>query len=303
MPPRASVSPAQIALLGAGLLAVSASGPLMAAATMVPALAMSAWRTALGTVAVAPLALTRHRSNLLSLSRREVVRSLFAGLMLAGHFATWVSALHYTSVASATALLCFQVGWVVLIARMSGHRITRDIGLGLLLALVGVLVVSGVDVTISAEAAFGDLLAVLGGVFAAVYITVGSSVRAHATTTSYVFLCYGSSAIVLMAVCLGFGIDLGGYGTEGWSLILATTVVAQLAGHSIFNHLLSVMSPTVVSMVLLLEVPGAAILAAVFLGQAPPVAVYAGLVLICGGLALVLRARAASDLPREAPVD
>ena len=86
----------------------------------------------------------------------------------------------------------------------------------------------------------------------------------------------------------------GGYGAKGWVLIIATTVVAQLLGHSIFNHLLSVMSPTVVSMALLLEVPGAALLAAVFLGQAPPVAVYLGLVLICGGLALVVRARSAA---------
>ncbi len=56
-------------------------------------------------------------------------------------------------------------------------------------------------------------------------------------------------------------------------------------------------------MTLLLEVPGAALLAAVFLGQAPPVAVYAGLVLICAGLAIVVRARAGSAIPREAPLD
>jgi drug/metabolite transporter (DMT)-like permease len=303
VPPRASVSPAHLGLLVVGLLAVSASGPLMAAATMVPALAMSWWRTSLSAVAIAPLALTRHRANLMSLARREVVRSVFAGVMLAGHFATWVSSLHYTSVASATALVCFQVAWVVLIARMSGHRITRDIGLGLLLALVGVLVVSGVDITISGRAAFGDLLAVAGGMFAALYITVGSSVRTYATTTTYTFVCYGSSASVLLVCCLGFGVDLGGYGAKGWTLIIATTAMAQLAGHSILNHLLSVMSPTVVSMALLLEVPGAALLAAVFLGQAPPVAVYLGLALICGGLALVVRARSVADLPREAPID
>jgi drug/metabolite transporter (DMT)-like permease len=270
---------------------------------MVPAIAMSWWRTALGTLVIAPVALTRHRANVLGMARREVVRSVFAGLMLAGHFATWVSALHYTSVASATALLCFQVGWVVLIARLSGHRITREVGVGMALALSGVLLVSGVDVTISGEAAFGDLLAVLGGFFAALYMTVGSSVRAHVTTTAYTFVCYGSCALVLLVACLAAGIDLSGYGAKGWVLIVAVTVVAQMMGHSIFNHLLHSMSPTVVSMALLLEVPGAAILAAVFLGQAPPAAVYAGLVFICGGLALVLRARSASDVPIEAPLD
>jgi len=301
--PRGSIGATNLALLAVGLLAVSASGPMMAAATMVPAIAMSWWRTALGTVLIAPVALTRHRDNVLGMPRREVVRSAFAGLMLAGHFATWVTALHYTSVASATALLCFQVGWVVLIARMSGHRITRDIGMGMLLALVGVLLVSGVDFAVSGRAAFGDLLAVAGGVFAALYMTVGSSVRAHVTTTAYTFLCYGSCALILLVGCLVFRIELSGYGAKGWMLIVAVTLVAQLGGHSIFNHLLHSMSPTIVSMALLLEVPGAAILAAVFLGQAPPVAVYVGLVLICGGLALVLRARSGSDVPIEAPLD
>jgi drug/metabolite transporter (DMT)-like permease len=300
---RRPVSAAHIALLVVGLLGVSGSGPLMAGATMVPAMAMSFWRTGLGAIAITPLALTRHRANLANMARREVVRSVFAGLMLAGHFATWVSALHYTSVASATALVCLQVAWVVLIARLSGHRITREVGLGLLLSLLGVVVVSGVDVTISTEALVGDVLALGGGIFAALYITVGSSVRVHATTTTYTFVCYTTSAIVLLASCLAFGVDLGGYGAKGWLLIASVTLVAQLLGHSIFNHLLSVMSPTVVSMVLLLEVPGAALLAGVFLSQTPPIGVYIGLAFILGGMALVLRARGESDLPAEAAID
>ena len=52
-------------------------------------------------------------------------------------------------------------------------------------------------------------------------------------------------------------------------------------------------------MALLLEVPGAALLAAVFLGQAPPVAVYVGLVLICAGLAVVVAL--AREAPRRSP--
>ncbi|MBA2418954.1 MAG: EamA/RhaT family transporter, partial [Nocardioidaceae bacterium] len=63
---------------------------------------------------------------------------------------------------------------------------------------------------------------------------------------------------------------------------------AQLLGHSVFNHLLAVMSPAVVSLLLLLEVPAAALLAGLFLGQTPPIGVYVGLVLILVGLAVVL---------------
>ena len=72
---------------------------------------------------------------------------------------------------------------------------------------------------------------------------------------------------------------------------------AQLLGHSVFNHLLATMSPTVVSLVLLLEVPGAALLAAVFLGQAPPWGVYAGLLLILAGLGAGGRVALAAPAP------
>ena len=291
------------ALLAVGLVGVSSSGPMMAAATGVPALAMAWWRTALGAVAIGPGALTRSRAELRALGRRERNRCLLAGLLLAGHFATWVTSLHYTSVASATALVCLQVAWVVVIARLAGEPIPRLVVVGLAIALVGVVVVSGVDVTVSGRAVAGDLLAIGGGVFAAGYITVGAQVREQTSTTTYTFVCYTACALVLLAACLVGRVDLSGYDAKNWALIIGVTLSAQLLGHSVFNHLLAVMSPTVVSLVLLLEVPGAAFLAGVFLGQAPPVGAYVGLAVIVGGLAIVVRARSAATTPREAPVD
>ena len=70
--------------------------------------------------------------------------------------------------------------------------------------------------------------------------------------------------------------------------IIAITVCAQLVGHTAFNHLLATMSPLVVSMIILLEIPGAALLAAVFLDEVLPAGTYAGLGLILAGLAVVV---------------
>jgi drug/metabolite transporter (DMT)-like permease len=288
-------------LLAIGLLGVSSSGPMMAAATGVPALTMALWRTGLGAAAIAPGALLARRDELRSLTARDRNRSLLAGAFLAGHFATWVTSLHYTSVASATALVCLQVAWVVLVARLAGEPIPQLVVVGLTIALLGVLVVSGVDVTVSHRAVVGDVLAIAGGAFAAGYITIGSQVRERTSTTTYTFVCYASCAALLLAACAAGGVDLVGFDAKNWALIVGVTAAAQLLGHSVVNHLLAVMSPTVVSMALLLEVPGAAILAGVFLGQAPPFGAYVGLALICVGLAIVIRARGAARIPREAP--
>jgi drug/metabolite transporter (DMT)-like permease len=294
-----------VLLVVVGIVGVSSSGPLMAAATMVPALAISFWRTGLGAIAVGGVAVAGHRGDLRHLARREWVRSTFAGIMLAGHFAAWTSSLKMTSVASATALVSLQVAWVVVLARLSGRSIDTRVWVGLALSLAGVLVVSGVDGTISARAVAGDLLALSGGVFGAVYISVGGRVREHTTTVAYTVVCYTVCALTLAVACAVAQVPLTGFDARSWGLIVAVTVSAQILGHSVFNHLLAVISPTLVSMLLLLEVPGAALLAAVFLGQAPPIAVYAGVGLICAGLVLVVRARAGSGSRRlvEAPLD
>jgi drug/metabolite transporter (DMT)-like permease len=89
------------------ILGVSASGPLMAGAAA-PALAIGFWRNALGTLAVAPFAAPRARTELRLLGRDGWRATIFAGLMLAVHFATWITALKMTSVAAATAMVCMR---------------------------------------------------------------------------------------------------------------------------------------------------------------------------------------------------
>ena len=289
--PLVSVSAGTVALLAVGILGVSMSGPLMAAATAVPALAMSMWRTGLAAVVVAPMGLARARTDLVGRTGAPLRLSLLSGVVLAAHFAAWTSSLRMTSVASATALVCLQVAWVVVFTRLAGAHIARAVWLGLALALAGVLVISGVDLSLSTRAVTGDLLALLGGVFAAAYTLTGGRVREAVSTPSYTLVCYSTSAALLLTVCAVTGQRLVGYDARSWLLIVAVTVASQLLGHSVFNFLLDRISPTVVSMAVLLEVPGAALLAAAFLHQAPPLAVYAGLAAILAGLLLVVSGR------------
>jgi len=288
--PAAHTADVNALLATVAVLGVSLSGPLMAG-TQAPALAIAFWRNALAEVVLLPVAATRHRRELRSLTRADVRTCVLAGVALAVHFATWVSALKLTSVAAATALVSMQVGWVALIARLRGAQIPLGVGVGLLTAFAGVVVITGVDLSVSREALLGDLLAMIGGLSAAVYTVTGARARETLTTTSYTLLCYGVCAALLLVACLVGGVSLVGFGTGAWAGIVAVTVTAQLLGHSVINHLLAVMSPMVVSLLLLLEVPGAAVLASALLGQAPGAGVYVGLGLILAGLAVVVMRR------------
>lgn len=289
-------------LLPVGILAVSASGPLIAAAAA-PALALAFWRNALAVLATGPFALARHVGELRALHRRELLLALLAGVLLAAHFATWVPSLRLTSVASATAIAAAQPVWTVLMARALGHAVPARTWTGIALALAGVVVLTGVDVSLDAASLAGDVLALLGGILASAYTVAGAEVRRTVSTTVYTTLCYATAGVVLLAACLATGEALTGYDGTTWAQLVALTVGPQLLGHSLFNRLLRTSGPTLVSLAVLLEVPGAALLAALFLGQTPPLSAVPAAVLLLAGLAVVVSGRDEDDEPVAVPVE
>ena len=78
LPPRTD-----LALMAVGLVAVSTSGPLMAAIAA-PALAVAMWRNAFALVAITPVALATRLGELRGLTVRERRWALGAGVLLAG---------------------------------------------------------------------------------------------------------------------------------------------------------------------------------------------------------------------------
>ncbi|MDQ2750182.1 MAG: DMT family transporter [Actinomycetota bacterium] len=285
-------------LLLVAIAGVSFSGPLMAA-TIAPALAIAFWRNAFGAGVTALVVGLRHRAEFRDLDRRAVAIAAAAGVALAAHFATWVPSVTMTTVASATALVSTQAIFVALIARWRGTDLPRPAWIGIIVATIGTALITGADVGISGRALAGDLLAVVGGLCAAVYVSIGSRARERMTTATYTGICYAVCAVVLLAVCLVGGVSLHGFSANAWTKIVLVTLSAQLLGHSLINVVLRSTSPTVVGLAILLETPGAGIVAYVWLHQRPPWSAIPGLVLLFAGLVVVARSRGA-DTPVEA---
>lgn len=270
------------------------------AATVAPALAIAFWRNVLGALVMGGPAVISKRHEFAALRRADYLRLTVAATALALHFACFITALQLTSVAAATALVCLQVAWIALFNALQGSRPTTVVVVGLAVALAGVVVITGFDLTLSQDAITGDLLALAGGALAGIYQMAGAGARKTMSTSTYTTLCYGGCSVILLAMCFIFQQPLTGFSAAAWLGIIGVTVVAQLLGHSVFNYLLAVMSPLVVSMIILLEIPGAALLAAVFLNEQLPVGTYGGLLLILAGLAIVVRGQTnGRGRPRE----
>jgi drug/metabolite transporter (DMT)-like permease len=288
------------------ILAVSTSSIFIrfAQADGAPSLVIAALRLTFATLLLAPLALTRHRGELQSLTSKQLTLGVISGLFLAVHFATWISSLEYTSVASSVVFVSTGPLWVALLSPMLfNEKFTRAAILGLGLAILGGAVIGLSDACViqdgiqcpelgqifNGRAAWGNFLALAGAWTVSGYLIIGRKLRAGMSLIPYIFLVYGMAAAALIVIMLAAGQSPFGYApkTYGWIFLLAA--VPQLIGHSTYNWLLKRLSATLVAVTTLAEPVGSAFLAYFFLDEIPKASVVAGGLTILAGIYLVAR--------------
>jgi drug/metabolite transporter (DMT)-like permease len=283
------------ALLVLGVAAVSFSAILVREADA-PALTIAFYRNAMAAAILVPLAFARHRDEIRALRRKQIAAAVLSGLFLAGHFATWIDSLSYTTVAASSVLVVTQPIWIGLMGKFYGEGLRRAALGGIVLAFVGTLVVFGGDVGSSSRELLGDALALIGAVFAAAYFVAGREVRREMSVLTYVAIVYTVCAVVLLVAAVATGSALGGFDAKTWWMFVLLTIGPQIAGHTVFNYLLGHLEAAVVAIAIMAEPVGAILLAMAILNEQPPLASIGGGVLILAGVFVAIRAQAREDV-------
>jgi len=260
-----------------------------------PSLVIAAYRLTFCTLVLLPFALTRGRDELRALTRRDLVLALVSGTFLAAHFASWIASLEHTSVTSSVVLVCSSPLFVALLAPLAlKEPLSRPVFLGVLLAVIGAAVVGLSDAREPGEAVtwfggtalFGNALALLGAFTVACYFLIGRRLRAKLSLLTYIFLTYGSAAVVLLAWLPISGHAYLGHPVEvyGWCLLLA--LVPQLIGHTTFNWALRYVPAANIGVLVVGEPVGTILLAWIVLARPPLGLQLLGAALILAGIYL-----------------
>lgn len=283
-----------IPFLIAGILGIGSSGPLIAKSTM-PISTLVFWRNLGGALIMAPFAI---RSGELTdkRNRRLIAISAIAGLLLAAHFLAFFAAMRFTSVAAGTALAALQPIFTALYMKFRGAQISHQSLIGMFLAFLSVLLITGVDFSISTRAFVGDLFGILCGALAAAYVIIGSRVQKSLATSTYTTVCFLSCAVSALLVSAVTGSQLLHFAGVQWLYLLGLIIGAQFLGHTLFNMTLKRVSPVVVSLIVFFEVPVSAIIAWLWLHQRPSAGTIPGIIgLLIGCAIFVLRNKASND--------
>jgi len=277
----------EIGLLTLVIIGIGTSGPVIALSSM-PILALIFWRNLGGFLLVLPWAFRD-----LDLKRAEVrigiKFSFLSGIALALHFIGFFIAMRYTSVAVGTALTALQPIFAAYFVKRLGGTIPKRAWTGMSIAFVGVVIITGVDLTISRRAFLGDLAAIACAALAAMYVVLGARARESVSTATYTSIAYLTCSLVSLGFALVVGTELVDFEAREWLLLIALIAGAQILGHTILNFTLKSLSPAIASLVVFFEVPVSAILAFWWLNQLPPLGTVPGLILILVGCRVFLR--------------
>ncbi|MCC7360851.1 MAG: DMT family transporter [Anaerolineales bacterium] len=278
-----------------------------------PSLVIAAWRLGLAALVLTPIGLISRRAELRALTRRQAGLALVSGAFLGLHFGAWISSLAYTTVASSVVLVSTSPLFVALIAAVAlREEIGRPVKMGLGLTLAGAVTVGVADVCggpggcpswgdlLWGPAILGDGLALVGATAGAIYYSAGRALRPTMSLTTYIFLTYGTAAVVLAGAVAAARLPVTGYAPAVYGLFALLALVPQLIGHSAFNWALKYLPATYVAVTTLGEPVGSVLLAALLLGEAPSGLKLAGSALILAGIAIASGRPSASQPTAQA---
>jgi len=262
------------AALAIAILAVSTSAILIRYSSA-PTLVIALYRVLFTTLLLLPFAVHSHRDAFYRLSRRDWIAASAAGVALALHFGLWFESLAWTSVAASVTIVQIQVLFVASGAALFlSEQITRRAGIGMVIALCGIAVMSFGGTIVGAPAIgaaplYGNTLAIIAAVCMAGYVLTGRSLRQRIPLIPYVVIVYAVCVIVLLALTTTVNDPLFAYPPHEWLLFIGMALGPGILGHTVLNWALAHVESSVVSVSLLAEPVGSTVLAVLLLGELP----------------------------------
>jgi drug/metabolite transporter (DMT)-like permease len=257
----------------------------------VPGPVMGVYRLGIASLLMAPLFAWQQRGQP-RFKSRMLLLPLLGGLLTALDHAFWNTAVLYTTAANATLFGNTAPLWVALIACLVfKEKLKAKFWTGLALALAGAAIVLGNDFLLHPNLGLGDLIALTAAVFYGGYLLVTQFGRAQMDTLSYVWLVSASSALMLLVVSLGSGMQLTGYPAQTYLAFLGAALVSQVLGYLSVAYALGHLPASMVAPTLIGQPVVTAVLAIPFLGEMMLPAQWIGGLGVLAGIYLVHNSR------------
>lgn len=261
-------------LIFIGILTISFSAIFIRMSESNP-LVIATYRMGISSVILFPIFILKREK----IGNSEKILFLLSGIFLALHFYTWITSLRFTTIMSSTVLVTTNPIFVSIFSFFFlKKRLKFKTFLAIILSLLGIILMSyGGKFSINFK---GNSLALIGAIFASLYIVTNYALRKKYDLINIVFRVYSISFFVLLFLSLILKENLINIPKKDYLLLFLIALFPQVIGHSIFNFALKFLSPIFISLTILGEPIGATILAMIFFKEIPKALEFLGGALI-----------------------
>ena len=279
-------------LLGLSVFAISWSAPLIRLAFPIPVLVIVFVRLGFAFLIMFFFSWYRKEKTNYSFTRNSNSLLILAGLSLGAHFWFWTESLKHTSIIISVVLVTLHPIFVGFGAYFFlKEPFSRSLVFGAAIALLGTLIMTGMDISLQ-NSLWGNFLALIGGIFFSIFLVVSRAMRKEISTFTYSAIVYG-----LATLFVGFGFVFSDVQfvtaspSAYWALI-GIVVLPQLIGHTTINWTLGIFPAAIVGIAIVCEPIGASLLAVILLDEIPTLFEMVGALIIVSGVYIAIRNRA-----------
>ncbi len=227
---------------------------------------------------------------LISKKHDEDIRSkmvcVIGGICFGLELAFWNVSVMISTATIPTLLVNLSIVWVAIGATFflkERTTVTHWIGTGF--AIIGVVIVFGINQILEMKIEEGEIFAIIGSLFLAAYTLIVKHARTKMRTNTVLFYSLIGSFIPLLIICLAKNIPLNGYAGKTWFYLVCIGVITQVGGYSSINYALGHISSIKVSLLTLLQPVITGILASLIIGEVIQSQKIAGGLIVLFGLA------------------
>jgi len=254
------------------------------------AILLSSYRLLVAALALTPLFIRDYRKHRDSYTRAHLYACLLPGVALGLHFITWIIGARMTDAVNASLIVnLVPIVMPFLMLIMVQERLTRRELVGTVLALVGLLVLSGADYKLNLEHFWGDVLCFVSMLLFSYYLALARKNRHFQSTWLYVVPLYYVAGVFCFVTALFFVNPVKAYPAREIALVLALGIIPTVVGHSILNHSLKNLRGQIVSIVNMGQFIFAGIMAYIFLAEVPAATFYVACLLVVAGAYIAIR--------------
>ncbi|WP_229310528.1 DMT family transporter [Larkinella arboricola] len=270
-----------------GILCISIF-PILVLVTPISGISDAFYRMSIATALIWPYVLIRRKWNGAVLQYWKPI--VICGIFFASDIAVWNLSFRYSSATQASLLTNLSPIWVGIWAFLFfPEKPTRYFWIGTALALVGLVLLMGVETFLTMQFDKGFLLAVLSGLFYAGYIVVSKTVLSKVSILSFMTCSMTVSSVYLLGMCLVMGEPLWGFEPRVWGLLTVQAVICQLLGWFAVSHALRSIDAQQVSLSLLSQAVVTGFLAWLLIDEKITFQMMLGGIIILLGIAVTFR--------------